>query len=70
MPNQTATLIAHTPTGDMVYKTTNYEHVLRFKRTCTEINCDYSVRFSQNIQQNASAHRRKANQPWYKKLFS
>lgn len=67
MSNQNATLIAYTPSGEMVYKTKEYLEVLEFKRICTTHGIEYAVRFSQDIQINKQAHIRK---PWYKKLFS
>ena len=39
-----AYLTAYTPTGVMEFRTTNYEEVYRFKKTCQSIGCQYSVR--------------------------
>lgn len=43
--HQLAYLTAYTPQGVMEYRTTNFEEVYKFKKTCKEIGCDYAVRF-------------------------
>lgn len=40
-----AYLLAYTPDGVMEYRTTDFEKVYLFKKTCKKIGCQYAVRF-------------------------
>lgn len=65
MSNQTATLTAYTPTGTMTWVTNDYGQVLRFKRTCAEVDCEYTVSFTKKSE----PYKQKAK-VWYKNLFT
>lgn len=44
-PTVVAHLYAYTPQGIMEYRTTDFDKVYRFKKTCKKVGCQYSVRF-------------------------
>lgn len=53
--NAVAYLIAYTPQGTMEFRTTSYEQVYEFKKTCKQIGCNYSVRF-RKVETNDESH--------------